>query len=55
MDIRNIIPMSKDEYAVKKKEDLCILSLFASVGTKALCLEDKKTYLQTDKNEWVSI
>ena len=55
MDIKKIIPLSNGEYAVKEKKDLCDVSRFVSVGAKVLCLEDKKVYIQTDVNEWVSV
>ena len=55
MKLENIIPIGKNEYAVRKIEDLCQLSLIADIGAKALCLDNKKVYIQTKKNEWVSI
>lgn len=55
VNISNICVIGKNEYTVKEKTDLCNLSRFAYVGSKAYCQEDKKVYIQTDVNEWVSM
>lgn len=55
MDLSNICVIGKNEYAIKKKQDLLQLSLFAYVGSKAYCQEDNKNYLQIGVKEWISI
>lgn len=41
MDLRNIISTGKNEYIIKTLNDLSVLTQFANVGSKALCLETK--------------
>ena len=55
MNLENIIPLGKNEYAIKTTGDLEILSSYAYIGSKAYCIENEKMYIYIGVNEWVSM
>ena len=55
MNLDGVVQTGKNEYAIKTLKDLEILSMFIYPGSKVYCIENKKQYLCTNVNEWVSI
>ena len=55
MNLEGIIQIGKHEYIVEELSNFSMLSLFASIGSKALCLSDKKVYVYISIDKWVSL
>lgn len=55
MNLKGIVQIGKNEYVVEELSNFSVLSLFAAIGSRAICLADKKVYVYLDINKWVSL
>lgn len=55
MNLKGIVQIGKHEYVVEELSNFSMLSLFASIGSKAICLADSKVYIYLDIDKWVSL